>query len=343
MTPGTGIGIGTGIENMGGITGSGPGIHTLYPRLRGEWTATDGERHWAHNPETGSLTIADPADDPRLPGLGSVLGEGRLLGYRVNRRAVLAVGDGFVKVVRPRRLAAVVAAHRLTVSAPEGPVLPRVVGTADVGIIRLSRVGGVSLHELIRGNPEPGTLLDKEPILFHVARALARFHRSPTSGAPNLPAGHDPADWVATVARAEPEAAHRLQRIARSLPPLPPAPPALTHGDLHDKNILIDPCGPTVGLVDLDGVAVGTAEDDVANLGVHLGLRALQAGGSVATARILARELHGHYRRFGPLDEARLAAAELHTWFRLACLYRFRRSGRSLTPVMATLAAAAPE
>ncbi len=265
-----------------------------------------------------------------------------MLGYRVERRAVVEVDHGFVKIVRPRRLQGVIAAHQAVASHLRGPARPEILDLPAEGSVLLSRVPGVSLHELVRGRSDPTAILARTSALTRIAEGLAEFHSGPTLDLPDPPGGVSPHTWAGLVELVEPGAAHHLDLIAANLPFLPPCPTGPIHGDLHDKNILLEPEGAGMGLVDLDGATTGVPEDDVANLAVHLGLRVLQAGGSPTVGRSVGRELYRQYRLRRPLCSARLLAAERHTWFRLSCLYRFRVSGRALTPVMTRLSGAEP-
>jgi len=104
--------------------------------------------------------------------------------------------------------------------------------------------------------------------------------------------------------------------------------------------------------LELDGdfgtVAVGQRADlvllgsnpveDVANLAVHLELRLLQAGRGAGSYshRGLTEGLYRAYARRRPLDVDLLSCHERRTWFRLACLYRFRARSRHLVPSLLT-------
>ncbi len=335
-----------------------------HPRPTGPWTlARPGG--WARlEPERGRVSPAVPTRDRRLPGLATALADGgRLVAYRVGRRAVLADGDRWIKVVRPARRARLVeVTTRLAGElGRRGVGTPMALAHHDDGRVALSTVPGRSLHGMLRrvapvdrrpggeqpvdggsarwvlvGGRPPGELADGELAVLAaietVAGALAVLHDLP------IPVGWgervpDPPDrWVEVVARAEPAAAARLQQVAAALAPPPTTGPrALVHGDLHDKNVFVDESGDAVGLIDLDGVGAGWAEDDVADLAVHLELRALQAGLGSAIGHRWAAHLVAAYGAHRPLDEARLLAAARWTWFRLGCLYRFRPAGRTLS------------
>lgn len=301
---------------------------TAYPRHRGLWTLRgDADRWGSFDPDTGVAAPTAPADDPALPGLAEALGSGTLIGYRVGRRAIVATPDGFTKVLRPKRVEPIAATHRWLAAACPAVDTPAITAASATGSIELSVVPGRSLHSTLR-NPTSAAQLDRA--IARIAAAIALLHA--TSPASHLPekAVEKPSDWVETVACGEPRARSELFSIVARLPALEPAPTVVVHGDLHDKNIFHRPGG--VGLIDLDGVGLGAPEDDVANLAVHLHLRALQAGHRSAEGRARANLLYRCYRQYRALDRRRIEAAERHTWFRLACIYRFRAASRHLVP-----------
>ena len=166
-----------------------------------------------------------------------------------------------------------------------------------------------------------------------MATAMAALHA--VSKSPNdLPAAtiDDPTRWITIATRMDPTLRQLLQAVADTLPSVDPTGTALVHTDLHDKNIMLTDC--SVHFIDLDGLAVGAPEIDVVNLGVHLELRALQAGDDPARGRRHFDELLTAYDTQRPLDCTVVAAIEQHTWFRLACLYLCRPSGHRLAGAM---------
>lgn len=327
------------------------GWERAYPRHQGPWTVASPGRGWGRfDPEAGVATPVAPARDPDLPDLARVLAQaeegGALVAYRVGRRAVVARPEEFIKVVRPKRRDGLVAAHQWLGEALDGAAIPvdtpRARPVDAPGAVALTPVAGVSLHHLLRAGWSARELA---PVLDAMARALAALHTIPPP--PDLgPAPiDDPARWVDTVARADPDGASTLAPVAAGLSPLEARPEVVTHGDLHDKNLFWNPhrdqVGGGVGLIDLDGVGLGAREDDVANLGVHLQLRALQGARPAGVGTAWRDRLHRAYRTHLPLDPDRVAAVEAHTWFRLACLYRFRAASCHLVPDLLRQASAA--
>ncbi len=302
-----------------------------YPHPRRPWTLRSGSGpEWAALvPETGEIEPVEPGCDRRLPGLASALRAGRLIGYRVERRAVVQTAGRYVKVVRPSRLAQVVDAHHRLADTHVALRGPAVLQACDDGRIELAALPGPSVHDLFR-SPGKAVAIPIE----RVADALVALHRlEPTD---DQAQAEPPDTWVRMVARAEPEVQARLAKLAERLPALPVAAPAVVHGDLHDKNVLL--AGRSVGLIDLDGVRTGAAEDDLANLGVHLQLRCLQSGRPIEVGRSLSARLYRRYGAARAVSPARIDAVERHTWFRLACLYHVRKASRPLVPDLLRLA-----
>lgn len=301
------------------------GWWNAYPHRR-VWTLRDRSGNWgALAPRTGEICSVSPADDAELPGLRAALRRGRLLGYRVARRAVVATDESYLKVLRPKRSEPVTSIHEWITDAQQDLTFPRVIGS-DQGVIELAAVSGLSLHQLLRD-----TTHELAATVEHVSRGIAALHRIPAPSFLTVRKLDDPETWVKTVAIVEPRAAAALRSAMNTLPKVEARPTVVVHGDLHDKNVLIS--GENMGLIDLDGVGLGTPEDDVANLAVHLELRGLQAG-CPRVGRSLSDRLVATYQGDRRLDPVRLDAVKRHTWFRLACIYRFRTASRALVPTL---------
>jgi len=104
------------------------------------------------------------------------------------------------------------------------------------------------------------------------------------------------------------------------------------HRDFHDKQVFIDAAG-RAGILDFDTMALGEPALDVANMLVHLELRALQHRCSPEAAGQAAEAFMEAYRPEAPVRQ-RLAAYEAATRLRLACLYTWRPAWRHLGPVL---------
>jgi len=112
----------------------------------------------------------------------------------------------------------------------------------------------------------------------------------------------------------------------------------VVHGDLHDRNILLD--GGRLALLDSDTLHVGDPAVDVGNLAAHVFLRGLQSQAPITEAARSAdafRKLCDGHR--GDADDGRSRHALVRALLRLGALYAFRRRWRHLVPTL--LAAAA--
>jgi hypothetical protein len=308
-----------------------------YPRPSGDWTVA-GQLGWARlDPERGTVRRVEPVDDARLPALARTLRRGKLVGYRAGRRAVVATGNGFVKVVRPERAQRIVSIHEAMSAASLAFSVPRVTAATGDGAIDLGRVPGRSLHDLIRRGSGDGAIADG-------AAALVALHSAAPpemleSGTPDTACR-----WVGVVGRAEPDAVDALMPIAARVDREVAAAhdrcigseTVIVHGDCHDKNLFLD--GGGAGFIDLDSMRLGRREEDVANLAVHVALRALQAGETVRVARGRRDVVVDAYARAASIDDVVLVVLERTVWFRLACLYRFRSTSRRLVPTLLELA-----
>lgn len=284
--------------------------------------------------------------DRRLPGLARVLdGPGTtLVVHRPERRAVVRreapAATTYLKMVRPGRLPAVV-------GSVEGLGTPAVVDhDPATGTIEHAALPGTSLHEMLDDPAFPEA--DVVAAFAATGAAVRRLHGAVP---PVAARSHDAAAEAGVAARwAEHALVHRVlapveaervraqaAEVASLLRRHPaPGPGALIHRDLHDKQVLVTATGD-VGILDLDTLARGDAALDVANLVVHLELRALQGHCGPGLARAAADAFFDGYRPDRGLRE-RLAAYAAASRLRLACVYAFRPrwsrlGGRLLGPV----------
>jgi hypothetical protein len=285
----------------------------------------------------GTAVVLQPAGaDRKLRGLAAVLGEpgARLVSHRAERRAVVCRGDGcFVKVVRPDRSDAVARSAVRVATALDGrvdvPVLLE--HDADRGVLVWSALPGTTLHEqAVRAGSTP------QPAAWaagwrRAGAAVSELHAAQSEG------------LTSRDVEVERRAATRWIGPARELGLLPsgpdvpevPAPAApvdvALHGDLHDKQIVVDSTGavPRVGLLDVDQLARGEAAIDIANLLVHIELRTRQGllAPDVAAA---ARTAFLDGLAPGAETMARVASLSDLIRLRLAGLYAFRPQWRPL-------------
>lgn len=194
------------------------------------------------------------ADDPGVP---------QIVGYRPGRRAVLRVatsdGDLWVKVVRPRRIERVVAAH--TRLREHGLPVPAVRGWSPEGLLVLESAHGI---------PATHAPWDPEGLLDAVDELRARLASAPldwparTSLASRLPwyaerlmaAMPDQRASVARITAAAHEAVHAATAGEGS--------EVTVHGDLHLGQLFLDDGGNVTGLIDVDTAGAGHADEDAA-------------------------------------------------------------------------------
>ncbi|WP_336649880.1 phosphotransferase [Kocuria rosea] len=301
-------------------------------RVRAGEAAPGAGRPWA-------VRVLPHGEDPCLPGLAAAAAAGgRVVVHRHRRRAVVGTPDRFVKFLARGRAARVAELsdrlHGLGTAA--GFAVPAVLARAE-DRVEFSVLPGRSLHELgATGRTDACRAAWAEWARCWPALATA------APGPEPLPA-HTAEDEARTLARwaghleafpglltAPPGAvAARARRIGAELSALPAdrRGRVVLHRDLHDKQLLFD--GARLGLLDFDTAALGEPELDLANLSVHLELRAAQglldpalraAGQDAVTA--VARSLGA--------DPARLAVHAEATRLRLACVYAFRPRWRGV-------------
>jgi aminoglycoside phosphotransferase (APT) family kinase protein len=289
--------------------------------------------------------------DRRLPSLqGLVATPGAtLVAHRAERRGVVRRVERdrtatYTKALRPSRAAATVARARLAV---DGVTVPPVT-TSDVrrGTVTCEEVAGVRLHDLLA---DPSVSSHR---LGSVARAvgegLARLHRT----TPPVDLGmHDASaelqvtqtwlDHATTYGLLDPGLAvrahlHRLQAFAAE----PGCSPTLIHRDLHDKQVLVGD-GKAVGMLDFDLATTGEPALDLANLLVHLELRAVQGHCSSETSRTCAQALVDGYAP-APNVWRRVPGYALAARLRLAAVYSFRPGSAWIGPSLLARAITGP-
>lgn len=302
------------------------GWTTAYPAHRGMWTVAGPQGWGALAPETFQIDRADPRRDPALPALKEASKRGTLTNYRVGRRAVIATGSTFLKVVRAKRMAGLVERHRLMESVASELCGSHIRELNFAGTIEVWPAEGLSLSLMLQRSTAAVT----SRAVRSVARALVQLHGAtlqvPAAAIEPAPAGR----WLEVLTRAEGHPPREFVTVSSLLPSMPPSGNrCLAHGDLHDKNIFVS--GDTAQLIDLDGLGQGFGEDDVANLAVHIELRALQRRLPMERALGLKELLIDSYAAQTTLDDDRLLASMAHTWFRLACIYRYRSGPANLS------------
>jgi Phosphotransferase enzyme family len=232
----------------------------------------------------------------------------RTRAYRPGRRAVLEIEGGgprlFVKVVRPRAVAALRERHELL--AAHVPVPRPLAATAD-GMVVLSECTGASLRSRLSGDlplPAPtelDELLDAlPPALLRMPRRAGHLERVP----------HFTAVLAATAVTGEAERV-RLDALAATLARADPGthPAVAVHGDFYDGQLLCSEQRIT-GLVDVDTAGPGHRVDEWATLLAHLSVLALH--GTAAARHYGARVLAHAEGRFARSElRPRVAAVVL--------------------------------
>lgn len=322
-------------------------------RVPAQWRADAGElrrvaRETAERSPAGGAAIARPVllqaggADRRLAALSALARRpgARLVSHRPERRGVVRLADGrYAKVVPPARAGATYRTAMLATTLGGGELRAPAPLALDLrrAVVVLAELRGDSLHRLLGGEgagaASPGCAVALSCAAGHAMRAL---HSRP------LPTGlpvHGPAaevavlrTWARRVAPFEPVLAAavvgRVGAVERALVGGRPGPLVPVHRDLHDKQVLLCADG-AAGIVDFDLLSAGEAALDVANLLVHMELRALQRDCSPDRARAVQQELLAAYDPPACV-ERRLAAYAAATRLRLACVYALRPPWRAL-------------
>jgi aminoglycoside phosphotransferase len=212
----------------------------------------------------------------------------QIVGYRPGRRAVLKVdtagGTVWVKVVRPRRIERVVAAH--TRLREHGLPVPGVLGWSPEGLLVLASAEGTAATS---APWHPAALIDALDDLRDRLSAVPLDWPARTSLAERLP-------WyLGRLRPLLPTHAERLDGLDRAVTAAL-AHRAFTdetiHGDLHLGQLFLD--GPRIsGLIDVDTAGRGARGEDAAAFIAHAVASALltaRQGGDDARVWALAAE-----------------------------------------------------
>lgn len=275
---------------------------------------------------TGTVRLLPAGEDPRLPALSGLAPHGRLVVHRPGRRAVVALPDSFVKVVRPGRAAQVAELSRrgAELAAAAGLGAARVL-SADEDTVAFSVLPGRPVHEL---SEDPGW----ETVWSLWAQAWVRLQAAGSTAATDLPqhAPTDEAGLLHTWRRRALDAGvltgtpwpQRLAATAEELAATAPGTRLVpAHRDLHDKQLLWD--GTTLSVLDLDTASRAEPALDLANLAVHARLRHAQGLWSAGAAQVVLDAVTLVAESSGAAPD-RLRLAERATVARLAAVYAFR-------------------
>lgn len=273
---------------------------------------------------------------PDLAALGLANPDLRVLRYKPTRRCVVSAGDDswYLKMVRRREVDRIEAIHQALANAatPASVALP---------VARLGRpaalvwrgASGRSLTRLL------GTPSGVEAAAA-AGRALAGLHSSGSL----LPRHHDVRQeldmveaWIRLVSAVYPESGSPLVEAFEALAAEATCSRTLcpSHRDFHDQQVLVEDSQAL--LIDLDTAAMAEPELDVANMLVHLELYELANTGvqTSASRRAFVQAYLGSRWR---LSERALSWYRSGALLRLACVYSFRPSDRSLAGRLASMA-----
>lgn len=274
----------------------------------------------------GRVILHPPGQDRRLPALREVAPLGRLVVHRSGRRAVVALPDRYVKVVRPGRAPAVARAAEQgrAIAVAAGLDAPAVL-QFDAGQVALAVVPGRPVHDL---SEDPAW--DQIWSTWAQAWALLQAQRTDEL-APHT--CQDEAEVLRAWARRAEVAGvlhgtgwlDRLARTADELAALDVRRQVPTHRDLHDKQLLWH--DGRLALLDFDTACRAEPEVDLANLAVHARLRGAQGRWSGAASRTVLAAV-AHVAGAAAADAARMSLAERATLARLAAVYAFRPTWR---------------
>ncbi|MEJ7665393.1 MAG: aminoglycoside phosphotransferase family protein [Hymenobacter sp.] len=298
--------------------------------------------------EASGVVLQPGGADRRLRTLSRLVAASgsSLVAHRPERRAVVrqTSHDGgvvFTKAVRHDRLHDLLPAGQSP--AIPGVGLPRVIGVDRAGCtVSTEALPGRLLHDLLGDSQLPEASLTSTALA--VGAAVARLH---SAVPPMRTRHHDAAAELATTQRWWAHAAaYRLLDLdgpvaregfaaARRLLTGPAAPSTYLHRDLHDRQLLVTASGE-VGMLDFDLASIGEPALDLANLLVHLELRARQGHCTWKRARACGLAVLQGYDP-DPLVAMRLPGYALSTKLRLAAVYSFRPGGRQAVHDLLTL------
>lgn len=283
--------------------------------------------------DSGVMLQPDGADRRlrRLHALATAPGS-RLVAHRAERRALVRhVGQTgvttYTKVVRPERFTAMLAGMHVTVG---GVAVPTVIAAdPTAGTMTCTALAGRTLQQLLEDPTISGAAL--QDLGRAVGAAVARLH----AAAPRPGAGRHDAAAELAVTRGWLERAHayglldtassvirEAEQAAVRLLAGPPCEATYLHRDLHDMQVLVDGSG-AVGILDFDLATTGEPALDLANLLVHLELKAALGACAAERAADCAEAVVAGY---APSREVwgRMPGYSLTARLRLAAVYAFR-------------------
>lgn len=246
----------------------------------GDDRLTAGVWRWPFDPHLPGLerVVTDTATILREHGLAVTVSQTDVVTYRPLERAVLRVrssdGTRYVKLLRPVDVPAVVLRH--AVLRGHGVPVPCVEAEDPaLGMVVMSELPGPTLRDLIKADSTtwvpPGAIVELTRRLAAVEADGLAAMRSRL---------HDGPHHVALLSSVLPGEGRRLElvdeRIRAALTRAADRGPAFVHGDLHERQLVVDD-GAIAGLLDVDESGLGDPLDDIAVPVAHLRHRALTA------------------------------------------------------------------
>ena len=293
--------------------------------------------------ESTGVLLGPVASDRRLPDLRAVAETGTVVVHRPGRRAVVRSHDGarYTKVVRPGRASAVVDAATNAAGFARVFRTAAIVGVGE-GTVEFTAVPGRTLHDLGSDSSFPDVawlgLWRSWGDAWVAAISATLSAPVPSDQTPDgilqarIHTAADEAEVVAswgahaTASASDPVDHERIRRMvdgARALLVEGVAgPTALSHRDLHDKQVLWHH-RHGLALLDLDTVTIADAALDLGNVRAHLELRFRQGVLDGRRAQVAKATVDDTAHQLGVSDE-RLAAYETAARVRIACVYAYR-------------------
>ncbi|MBT0771167.1 aminoglycoside phosphotransferase family protein [Kineosporia sp. J2-2] len=306
-------------DDVLGATSLAPGDEP--PRIPGTLTLSDGQNR---------VCVWRLPDDPGLPGLATAMNQQALsslltsfgldssglrtdlVSYRPKRRAVIRIsaagGVIYAKVLPPGDVEALHRRHEMLHGA--GVPVPHSLGWTDDGLLLLENLPGTPLRrrllapgpDLTAGLPDPhdviGVLDRFPPGVLGLNRRRPWSRRAPQYAAmvgEALPAEAERARQLAAVV------AEGLRHTGLGSDP--------THGDFYEAQMMVDPAGRLVGLLDVDTVGPGSRADDLACALAHCEALALSSPRHADRSLAMSRLWRPVFERQVPAEQLRLSTA----------------------------------
>ena len=220
-------------------------------------------RIWTHpaDPHLPALAAAafGSAVQTLLSRLGVAdVGEPEMVAYRPGRRAVLRVSSAegvlWIKMVRPRHVERIVAAHRALRDA--GVAAPQIRAWSPTGLLVIAEANGTPATSAVW--TAEGLIDAVERVRVAIA-ATTTEHRARSAALSRV-------DWYAArVISLNPALAERVSALQTALLATPSSGEATIHGDLHFGQLFLNDAGDDItGVIDVDTLGVGDVAEDPA-------------------------------------------------------------------------------